>query len=195
MYKLLFSRMLFLLILPAISLLAQEKTPDEIKISEANKKALEEKEKKDSLLKEQEKKALENARNFFNYVKEKKSNELKKILSIPFIFDDEIIYRINSIDKMLENLDEDTFVDAQALQFSIDKQTKDYTDNNLVVIVKDNNTDGEITICIWLDKDSQKIIGFFVKIAEEDQNNNDESPEKIKKKAVKPKSPDQEAEQ
>lgn len=153
---------------------AQEKSTEEIKVIEAEKKAKEDKEKAELLFKEQEKKAIENSKNFFKFISAKKNIELRKIISIPFVFDDSIIYTKKGVEEMIEEMVEGHLPEPQTLQFSIDRQPSEYTDNNIVVLLKDNNAESSGSFCMWLDRDSQKIIGFFMKELEDEQPNDNE---------------------
>lgn len=189
MFKLItFYLTLNLFLLPNIPIVAQDKLPEESKTSEADKKAKEEKDKSEALVKEQEKKALENARNFFKLINVKKFSELKKLMSIPFIFDDKIIYTKRGVDEMFDEIEESVMPDNQVFQYSIDKLPGEYTDNNIVVILKDNNVDSGETICMWLDRDSQKIIGFFAKSEKSHINTEKEDSAEPKDDSVKKKS-------
>ena len=184
---------LFLIfIIASIFLYAQEKPTEEVKTIEAEKKAKEDKEKADLLVKEQEKKAIENSKNFFKFISTKKNIELKKIISVPFVFDDSIIYTKKGIEDMIEEMMEGYLPETQTLQYSIDRQPTEYTDNNIVVLLKDNNAETTESFCMWLDRDTQKVIGFFVKDSEnenhadkeEDKSNSKEDLAKKKTEAV-----------
>ena len=89
---------------------------------------------------------------------------------------------------MIEEIDPDVFPESIVLQFSIDKKSNEYTDNNIVVIFRDSNSETEIESCMWIDRDSQKIIGLFAKGEKPHKNvNEEEKSDTTTKKKLAPK--------
>jgi hypothetical protein len=196
--KLSFSLLLFSI--ANLTIYSEEKVPAETKAIEPEKKPMEEpkvsdeKEKQNIASKEQEKKALENVQGFFKILKGKNNVNAKKFLSVPFIFEDGILFSKKDLDKLVTTLVTDFENDDHEFTFSICTQKEDFTENNIIITMKEKEAEDKDLIFVWLDRDSLKIIGFFTKEEPEDENESDEEThtkmkpikEPEQKKAVEP---------
>ena len=196
--KLTFSLLLFSI--ANLTVYSEDKVPAETKAVEPEKKpteeikAPEEKEKVNIVSKEQEKKALENVQGFFKTLKGKNNVNAKKFLSVPFIFEDGILYAKKDLDKLVTTLAADFENEDHEFTFSICTQKEDFTENNIIITMKEKDAEDKDLIFVWLDRDSLKIIGFFTKEEPEGENDSDaESHTKMKpikepeqKKVVEP---------
>lgn len=148
-------------------------------------------EQKQLLAKEQEKASIETARNFFKLIKNKKVNEATKLLSIPFIYDEQILLDKNEIIKLFtaasSTESENLFFELPV--FTLHKKQKGFTDNNILINMQERNAEEDShNILILFDRDSLKIIGVFLNLDE----NNRVINEKIKAKENDKKSTDEE---
>lgn len=154
----------------------QEEAKQETKISEKTPEEI-----KQILMKEQEKKAIENAQLFFRLIKNKKTMDATKLLSIPFLYDDHILLDKNEITKLLTEVStaesENFFFEIPF--FSLHKKQKNFTENNILIIVQERNAeDPSQNILVLIDRNSLKITGIFPKL----DDNNKIINEKIKSK-------------
>ena len=188
-----FKKLTFGLLLFSIANLtvySEDKVPAETKAVEPEKKpteeikAPEEKEKVNIVSKEQEKKSLENVQGFFKTLKGKNNVNAKKFLSVPFIFEDGILYAKKDLDKLVTTLAADFENEDHEFTFSICTQKEDFTENNIIITMKEKEAEDKDLIFVWLDRDSLKIIGFFTKEDPEEENDSDADTQ-IKKKPIK----------
>lgn len=136
---------------------------------------------KQLLAKEQEKASIETARNFFKLIKNKKVIDASKLLSIPFIYDEQIILDKNEIFKLFTEASstesENLFFELPV--FTLHKKQKSFTENNILVKMQERNAEEDShNILILVDRDSLKIIGIFLNL----DDNNRIINEKIKAK-------------
>lgn len=184
---------LFLGVMTTSSNRADEKAPEEIKLTEAEKKLNDDKrllEEKLIIAKDQEKKALDISRNFFKLLKNKKINEATKLLSVPFIYDEVLIFDSNEISGLFTSA---TFMEAENLffeipVFSIHKKQKSCTENNILVNMQEKNADEDTpNILILIDRDSLKITGMFLNLNENAHAANEKIKAKLESKQNKTK--------
>jgi hypothetical protein len=189
MIKILYLFLATISIIGVVIIKAQEEVkkvePEKVEQVSAEQLALE---KKQLLMREQEKKAIEITRNFLKFLKNKKNNDATKLLSLPFIYDEVLVFDSKEISTLLTEItnaeSENLFFETP--QFTLHEKQKGFTDINILINVQEMNTEeNSPNILILVNRDSLKIVGVFLNLTATNQAINEKIKAKLEAKQNK----------